>query len=62
MFEGYHSRRRIRHEALSSDHGYDEIQRYKEIVTKIKFLVDNKRFRYIMSGSLTSLSFKGWSG
>ena len=31
---------------------FDEIQRYKEIVTKIKFLVDNNRFRYIMSGSL----------
>ncbi len=31
---------------------FDEIQRYKEIVTKIKFLVDDKRFRYIMSGSL----------
>ena len=24
MFEGYHSRRRIRHEALSSDHGYEQ--------------------------------------
>ncbi|MBR4742910.1 MAG: ATP-binding protein, partial [Oscillospiraceae bacterium] len=31
---------------------FDEIQKYKEIVTKIKFLVDDKRFRYIMSGSL----------
>ena len=31
---------------------FDEIQRYREIVTKIKFLVDDKRFRYIMSGSL----------
>lgn len=31
---------------------FDEIHRYKEIVTKIKFLVDDKRFRYIMSGSL----------
>lgn len=31
---------------------FDEIQRYKEIVTRIKFLVDDKRFRYIMSGSL----------
>lgn len=31
---------------------FDEIQRYKEIVTKIKFLVDDKRFRYILSGSL----------
>lgn len=31
---------------------FDEIQRYKEIVTKVKFLVEDKRFRYIMSGSL----------
>ena len=31
---------------------FDEIQRYKEIVTKIKFLVDDKRFRYIMTGAL----------
>lgn len=31
---------------------FDEIQKYKEIVTTIKFLVDDKRFRYILSGSL----------
>lgn len=31
---------------------FDEIQKYKEIVTKIKFLVDDKRFRYVLSGSL----------
>lgn len=31
---------------------FDEIQRYKELVTKIKFLVEDKRFRYILSGSL----------
>ena len=31
---------------------FDEIQKYKEIVTKIKFLVEDKRFRYILSGSL----------
>lgn len=31
---------------------FDEIQRYKEIVTKIKFLVEDKRFRFILSGSL----------
>lgn len=31
---------------------FDEVQRYKEIVTKIKFLVEDKRFRYILSGSL----------
>ncbi len=34
---------------------FDEIQRCKEIVTKIKFLVDDKRFRYIMSGSLLGI-------
>lgn len=31
---------------------FDEIQRYKEMVTKIKFLVDDGSFRYVMSGSL----------
>lgn len=31
---------------------FDEIQRCKEIVTRIKFLVDDRRFRYILSGSL----------
>ena len=31
---------------------FDEIQEYKEIVTKIKFLVDEGAFRYIFSGSL----------
>ena len=31
---------------------FDEIQKYKEIVTKIKFLVEDNRYRYIMSGSL----------
>jgi len=31
---------------------FDEIQRYKEIVTMIKFLVEDKRFRYVLSGSL----------
>jgi len=34
---------------------FDEIQKYKEIVTKIKFLVDDKRFRYILSGSLLEI-------
>jgi hypothetical protein len=34
---------------------FDEIQRYKEIVTKIKFLVEDRRFRYIMSGSLLGI-------
>jgi len=30
----------------------DEIQRYKDMVTKIKFLVDEGSFRYVLSGSL----------
>lgn len=30
----------------------DEIQRSKEIVTKIKFLVEDNRFRFVLSGSL----------
>ncbi len=34
---------------------FDEIQKYKEIVTKIKFLVEDKRFRYILSGSLLDI-------
>ncbi len=31
---------------------FDEIQEYKEIVTKIKFLVEDGSFKYIFSGSL----------
>ncbi len=31
---------------------FDEIQKYKDIVTKIKFLAEDGRFKYIMSGSL----------
>lgn len=31
---------------------FDEVQRYKELVTRIKFLVEDHRFRYILSGSL----------
>ncbi len=31
---------------------FDEIQRYKEMVTRIKFLVEDGSFRYVMSGSL----------
>jgi predicted AAA+ superfamily ATPase len=33
----------------------DEIQKYKEMVTKIKFLVDEGSFRYILSGSLLGI-------
>lgn len=31
---------------------FDEIQKCKELVTRIKFLVEDRRFRYILSGSL----------
>ncbi len=34
---------------------FDEIQKYKELVTKIKFLVEDSRFRYILSGSLLGI-------
>ena len=32
----------------------DEIQEFKDIVTRIKFLVEDGTFRYIMSGSFGS--------
>ena len=31
---------------------FDEIQEYKEIITKIKFLVNDGSFKYVFSGSL----------
>lgn len=31
---------------------FDEIQKYKEMVTRIKFLVDEGSFKYVLSGSL----------
>ena len=34
---------------------FDEVQEYPEIVTAIKFLVDEGSYRYIMSGSLLSV-------
>lgn len=37
---------------------FDEIQEYPEIVTTIKFLVDDGRFRYILSGSLLGVEVK----
>ena len=40
---------------------FDEIQKCPEIVTKIKFLVDEGSFRYAMSGSLLGAAFKGIS-
>ena len=38
---------------------FDEIQKCPEIVTKIKFLVDEGSFKYVMSGSLLGLELKG---
>lgn len=38
---------------------FDEIQECPEIVTKIKFLVDEGSFRYVMSGSLLGVELKG---
>lgn len=37
----------------------DEIQKYPEIVTKIKFLVDEGKYRYILSGSNLGVELKG---
>ncbi len=38
---------------------FDEIQKCPQIVTKIKFLVDEGSFKYVMSGSLLGVSLKG---
>lgn len=38
---------------------FDEIQNIPEIVTKIKFLVDEGSFKYVMSGSLLGVELKG---
>ena len=40
---------------------FDEIQKCPEIVTKIKFLVDEGSYRYIMSGSLLGVELYGIS-
>ncbi len=37
---------------------FDEIQKCPEIVTKIKFLVEDGSFRYVMSGSLLGVELK----
>lgn len=37
---------------------FDEIQECKEIVTAIKFLVEDARYRYILSGSLLGVELK----
>lgn len=36
----------------------DEIQEFKEIVTKVKFWVDEGSFRYVLSGSLLGVALK----
>lgn len=38
---------------------FDEIQKCPEIVTKIKFLVDEGSFKYVMSGSLLGVELNG---
>lgn len=38
---------------------FDEIQKCPEIVTKIKFLVDEGSFKYVMSGLLLGVELKG---
>lgn len=38
---------------------FDEIQRCPEILTKIKFLVDDGSFKYVLSGSLLGVELKG---
>lgn len=38
---------------------FDEIQKCTEIVTKIKFLVEEGSFKYVMSGSLLGVELKG---
>lgn len=38
---------------------FDEIQKCPEIITKIKFLVEEGSFRYAMSGSLLGVELKG---
>ena len=37
---------------------FDEVQKYPEIVTAIKFLVDEGSYRYILSGSLLGVELK----
>ena len=38
---------------------FDEIQKCPEIVTKIKFLVDEGSYKYVMSGSLLGVELRG---
>ena len=38
---------------------FDEVQLYPDIITKIKFLVDEGKYRYILSGSNLGVELKG---
>ncbi len=38
---------------------FDEVQMFPEIITKIKFLVDEGSYKYILSGSLLGIEIKG---
>ena len=40
---------------------FDEVQKCPEIVTAIKFLVDEGSYRYILSGSMLGVELKGLS-
>jgi len=37
---------------------FDEIQECKEIVTVIKFLVENGKYKYVLSGSLLGVELR----
>ena len=41
---------------------FDEVQKCPEIVTAVKFLVDEGSYRYILSGSLLGVSLKDLTG
>lgn len=49
----------IRDEIEKSEYNKFEIQKCPETVTKIKFLVDEGSFKYVMSGSLLGVELKG---
>lgn len=38
---------------------FDEIQMFPELITKIKFLVDEGSYKYVLSGSLLGIEIKG---
>lgn len=38
---------------------FDKVQLYPEIITKIKFLVDEGSYRYVLSGSLLGVELNG---